>query len=395
MTQPNSNTPPKTSFGHLIRAAREAAGLSLRDVAAEADVSKSMLGKLEQDEIQSPNPRLLEALAPTLGIELIDLYSAAGYVPAKGLPNFSPYLRSKYRDLPQKHGPRLKRRSPRLPAATASLNAARHLAKTNKRRTAKERRLLMNHSTTRPTSYVSILKRVRALAPVRDCTFAESLVIAERQATRLAALLTGDARSTDGIQTHHIDGLPRIRVVFEAALPVSGMSHWNGQEWVVTIAGRDSLARQRFTMLHEFKHVIDHGATKRLYQSTKSRPPDSKPKWPPITSLAAHWSASATSNMHGAVASSDRPTWLPTSTSANPPSASDWRKPASMSSLIANRLADALDQFERQGTKRRSSATHHLTEGVTHEHSRNRDRHLADGCCLSARQHQGASRARR
>lgn len=100
MTQPNSNTPPKTSFGHLIRAAREAAGLSLRDVAAEADVSKSMLGKLEQDEIQSPNPRLLEALAPTLGIELIDLYSAAGYVPAKGLPNFSPYLRSKYRDLP-------------------------------------------------------------------------------------------------------------------------------------------------------------------------------------------------------------------------------------------------------------------------------------------------------
>ena len=100
MTHANSNTPQKTSFGHLIRTAREAAGLSLRDVAAEADVSKSMLGKLEQDEIQSPNPRLLEALAPTLGIELIDLYSAAGYVPAKGLPNFSPYLRSKYRDLP-------------------------------------------------------------------------------------------------------------------------------------------------------------------------------------------------------------------------------------------------------------------------------------------------------
>lgn len=126
----------------------------------------------------------------------------------------------------------------------------------------------MNHS---PTPQVSILKRIRALAPVRDCTFAESLVIAERQATRLAALLTGDAGSTDGIQTHHIDGLPRVRVVFEGALPVSGMSHWNGQEWVITIAGRDSLARQRFTMLHEFKHVIDHGATKRLYRGTKKQ----------------------------------------------------------------------------------------------------------------------------
>lgn len=124
----------------------------------------------------------------------------------------------------------------------------------------------MNHSTTSP---VSILKRVRALAPVRDCTFPESLVIAERQATRLASLLIGDDGSTDGIQTHDIDGLPRIRVVFEGALPVSGMSHWNGQEWVISIAASDSLPRQRFTMLHEFKHVIDHGAAKRLYRGTK------------------------------------------------------------------------------------------------------------------------------
>lgn len=125
----------------------------------------------------------------------------------------------------------------------------------------------MNHKTS--PSPESTLKRLRGLAPTRDCTFAESLVIAERQATRLAALVTGDAGSVDGIQTHHIDGLPRIRVVFEAALPVSGMSHWNGQEWVITIAASDSLARQRFTMLHEFKHVIDHGATRRLYRGDR------------------------------------------------------------------------------------------------------------------------------
>lgn len=129
----------------------------------------------------------------------------------------------------------------------------------------------MNHTTTSP---VSILKRIRALAPVRDCTFPESLVIAERQATRLAALLTGDDGSADGIQTHDIDGLPRIQVVFEATLPVSGMSHWNGQEWVITIAASDSLPRQRFTMLHEFKHVIDHGATKRLYQGNRRHTAD-------------------------------------------------------------------------------------------------------------------------
>lgn len=124
----------------------------------------------------------------------------------------------------------------------------------------------MNHSKTSP---VSILKRIRALAPVRDCTFPESLVIAERQATRLAALLTVDDGSIDGIQTHDIDGLPRVRVIFESTLPVSGMSHWNGREWIIAIAATDSLPRQRFTLLHEFKHVIDHGATMRLYQGNR------------------------------------------------------------------------------------------------------------------------------
>lgn len=100
MTQTHPNNTQKTSFGNLIRTAREVAGLSLRGVAAETGISKSVLSELEQDDIKSPNPRMLEALAPTLNIELIDLYSAAGYLPAKGLPNFSPYLRSKYRDLP-------------------------------------------------------------------------------------------------------------------------------------------------------------------------------------------------------------------------------------------------------------------------------------------------------
>ena len=108
---------------------------------------------------------------------------------------------------------------------------------------------------------------------MRDCTFPESLVIAERQATRLAALLTVDDGSVDGIQTHDIDGLPRVRVIIESALPVSGMSHWNGREWIIAIAATDSLPRQRFTLLHEFKHVIDHGAAHRLYRGNRRHNP--------------------------------------------------------------------------------------------------------------------------
>jgi len=41
---------------------------------------------------------------------------------------------------------------------------------------------------------------------------------------------------------------PRIRVVYED-LDVSGMSHWNRQQWIISIAKTDSLARRRFTLL--------------------------------------------------------------------------------------------------------------------------------------------------
>lgn len=42
----------------------------------------------------------LQALATALDLELADLYSAVGYSSAESLPSFTPYLRSKYGDLP-------------------------------------------------------------------------------------------------------------------------------------------------------------------------------------------------------------------------------------------------------------------------------------------------------
>lgn len=117
--------------------------------------------------------------------------------------------------------------------------------------------------TNQTTQTGTALKRLRTLLPQRDCIFAETLQIAERQATRLAEMFDGD-----GIQIHHIAHMPRTRVVYDD-LPVSGMSHWNGREWVITINYEDALARQRFTVLHELKHIIDHGHTTRLYTGTK------------------------------------------------------------------------------------------------------------------------------
>lgn len=114
----------------------------------------------------------------------------------------------------------------------------------------------------------SALRRLRAIIPTRDCEFAEALQIAERQATLLAGLLAEDG---DGIQLHQLEGLPRIRISYDL-LPVSGLSHWNGREWVISLSAADPLERQRFTALHEFKHIIDHGHAVRLYTGSRYQP---------------------------------------------------------------------------------------------------------------------------
>lgn len=113
------------------------------------------------------------------------------------------------------------------------------------------------------------LASLRALTPHRDVLFSEALRVAELQAATLVRLLDP---SGDGLRDHHVAAMPRIKVTYER-LPVSGMSYWNGREWVIAIAGGDSLARQRFTLLHEFKHIIDHGYAPRLYTGNRHLSP--------------------------------------------------------------------------------------------------------------------------
>jgi len=120
--------------------------------------------------------------------------------------------------------------------------------------------------TTSPTH--SPLKRLRAVIPQRSVSFDEALRVAEHQAALLYDLLD----EGDGIRDIHIAGLPRIAVTYEP-LSVSGMSHWNGTLWIIAINRGDSLPRQRFTLLHEFKHIVDHGYSHQLYQGTRRRTP--------------------------------------------------------------------------------------------------------------------------
>jgi Zn-dependent peptidase ImmA (M78 family) len=124
----------------------------------------------------------------------------------------------------------------------------------------------MNQSNTAP----SILGRLRALTPQRHgISFDEALRVAELQAIRLHELLGADI----GVQESGIASLPRIAIKYED-IAVSGMSHWDGQQWVITLNCTESWARQRFTLCHEFKHIIDHGRASTLYVADRRHSAD-------------------------------------------------------------------------------------------------------------------------
>lgn len=114
----------------------------------------------------------------------------------------------------------------------------------------------------------SVLASLRALIPLRSLDFHEAMQIAELQAARLREL----TNSTDGpIDSTVITELPRIRVE-RRDLPTSGMSYWDGCSWVIALNSSEPITRQRFTLLHEYKHIIDHGSTDRLYTGTGRHP---------------------------------------------------------------------------------------------------------------------------
>lgn len=103
------------------------------------------------------------------------------------------------------------------------------------------------------------LKDLRAVIPHRNLSTRECYRIAELQAAKLRRL---EAEQT--FPSEAISELPRIQVVYEANLPSSGLSFWDGHNWIIVLDKNEPTTRQRFTMLHEFKHILDHPYKNRL-----------------------------------------------------------------------------------------------------------------------------------
>jgi hypothetical protein len=77
-----------------------------------------------------------------------------------------------------------------------------------------------------------VLAMLRALVPQRGLSPWEALRIAELQANRLLQYFEIDAVP---VPEEIISELPRVRVVREPGLPVSGGAHWDGRFWIISL----------------------------------------------------------------------------------------------------------------------------------------------------------------
>lgn len=115
---------------------------------------------------------------------------------------------------------------------------------------------------------MSILNELRTIGPSdRALKPREAQSVAERQARRFRILTGFD--DTAMLPNEALIELPRVRVVLAVTMKHAGMSGWDheSRQYQVVINGQDAPARQRFTLAHEYKHIIDYTAHQVTYQS--------------------------------------------------------------------------------------------------------------------------------
>lgn len=115
---------------------------------------------------------------------------------------------------------------------------------------------------TRANGESSALAQLRALVPRRRLLYSRALQIAEQQANLLLRLA---GAKEPPVSTSVISSLPRIEVKFDRGSPVAGSAHWDGHDWLLIVNARKHEPTRRFSLAHEFKHVIDHTTRGFLY----------------------------------------------------------------------------------------------------------------------------------
>jgi Zn-dependent peptidase ImmA (M78 family) len=106
--------------------------------------------------------------------------------------------------------------------------------------------------------------------PTRPLTQPEALHIAELQAVRLLALGEVDEPPVpEGL----ISELPRVKVERLSPLPMSGYTTWSNGRWLIVLNRIEPYTRQRFSLFHETKHMLDHPFVSDAYGKVQGQSP--------------------------------------------------------------------------------------------------------------------------
>lgn len=108
----------------------------------------------------------------------------------------------------------------------------------------------------------SVIAELRRLTPHRPLTVPESLRIAELQANRL---LAAQGITEPPVPEAVVSALPRVQVERAGWMQDSGCVGWSKGRWVIVLNRSEPPTRQRFSLLHEFAHILQAPFGEELY----------------------------------------------------------------------------------------------------------------------------------
>lgn len=118
-----------------------------------------------------------------------------------------------------------------------------------------------------------VVARLRDFVPIRALTRQEALRIAELQASRFLELV---GVTSGPVPEKVVAELPRVQVERLSPFPVSGATNWSNGRWLVILNGAEPITRQRFSLAHELKHILDHRFVAHLYRGVNDT---DRPAW--------------------------------------------------------------------------------------------------------------------
>ena len=119
----------------------------------------------------------------------------------------------------------------------------------------------------------TVIEQLRAVVPRRGLSPAEAVAVAELQATKLLKL---SGVTAPPVPENVIADLPGIRVSRRRGWPTSGLAATIGADWVLVLRAEEAGVRQRFSLAHEFKHVLDDPFIEWLYPTIRRRSPEDR-----------------------------------------------------------------------------------------------------------------------